>query len=306
MKKWIPKRFRDDILYVAASAGYALGRLIPRSVGLWMFGLVGRVFFALSKKERGRTLSHLRMVYGDCWDEKKIHRTAAEVFPMLGKNFFDALCLSRMSPEQFDRIVTHDSLDEFRAAYERGRGVFVITGHIGCFEMLLQLFARKGFKSFAIGRKLDDPRIDNLVRKLRSGPDIEYMDRSESSRKIVRLLQQGRTFGVLVDQDTKVEGVFASFMGKTAFTPSGPVRLAMKLDIPAFVVTTARQSDGTHHVFVSKELELEKTGNYGEDLVNNVQKVNDLLCETIRKYPRQWVWMHRRWRTKPKEEEKSS
>ncbi|MFP4013897.1 MAG: lysophospholipid acyltransferase family protein [Chitinispirillaceae bacterium] len=306
MKKWIPRRLRDDILYVAALAGYALGRFLPRSVGLWLFGCVGRVFFSLSAKERRRTLNHLRMVYGDCWDEGEIHRTAAGVFPMLGKNLFDALCLSRMSAGQFDRLVTHDSLDEFRVAYEKGRGVVAITGHIGCFEMLLQLIARRGFKTFAVGRKLDDPRIDNLVRKLRSGPGMEYMDRSGSSLNIVRFLKQGRVFGVLVDQDTKVEGVFASFMGKTAFTPSGPVRLAMKFGIPVFVVTTARQSDGTHRVFISKEVEMENTGEFDKDLVKNVQRVNDLLCETIRRYPRQWVWMHRRWRTKQRKEEKSS
>ncbi|MFP4680323.1 MAG: lysophospholipid acyltransferase family protein [Chitinispirillaceae bacterium] len=303
MKKWIPKRLRDDILSAAASAAYALGRSIPRPLGLWFFGLVGRLAYVFSRKERRRTLNHLRSVYGEFWDEKKIRTTALRVFSMLGKNMFDALCLSRMSAGQFDRTVTHDSLDEVRAAYDKGRGLFAITGHIGCFEMLLHFFARKGIRSFAIGRKFDDPRIDRVVRKMRSGPGIEYMDRSESSRKIVRLLKEGRAFGVLVDQDTKVEGVFAEFLGRTAYTPSGPVRLAMKLDIPVFVLTTVRRENGTHHVFISKEVEMNNSGDFDKDLVSNVQKVNDLLCERIQKFPEQWVWMHRRWRTRPKQEE---
>ncbi len=302
MKRWIPKRLRDDFLSMLASVGYALGRSIPRSLGLFIFANVGRLFFLLSRKERRRTLHNLRMVYGQDYDPKWIARTALRVFSEAGKNLFDALSIPAMKEEAFERTITHDSLDEFREAYSRGRGVFVITAHLGCFEMLLHLFARKGFRCFAVGRKFDDPRIESLVRKMRSGPDIAYMDRSESSRKIIRYLQEGRVFGALVDQDTKVEGVFADFLGKTAFTPSGPVRLAMKLDVPAFVVTTVRVGKNRHHVFLSKQLILENTGDFKTDLVKNVQKVNDIISDAIRRHPGQWVWMHRRWRTKPQNE----
>jgi Kdo2-lipid IVA lauroyltransferase/acyltransferase len=213
---------------------------------------------------------------------------------------FDAVKLSRSSEKMFNSIVRHDDLTEFKKAYGEGRGVFVITAHAGCYEMLLHFTARHGFKSFAIGRKSLDPRLDGLIRELRSGKDIDYMDRDDSARKVVRFLKEGRVFGVLIDQDILVEGIFATFLGKTAFTASGPFKLANRLNSPVFVLTTARQPDNTHHVYFSKRLEFRDSGDETADLRAIIQTANDCISSTIRRFPEQWVWMHRRWRQQPK------
>jgi len=138
-----------------------------------------------------------------------------------------------------------------------------------------------------------------MVRSIRSGPNIEYIARSENARKILRFLEEGRVFGALIDQDTSVDGVFAEFLGKPAHTPCGPVRIAMKYKIPGVVAATVRGPDNRHQVMISPELELADTGNFERDLVENVTRANRILCMTIDEYPSQWVWMHRRWRRKP-------
>ncbi|MDG5815035.1 lysophospholipid acyltransferase family protein [Chitinispirillales bacterium ANBcel5] len=300
MKNKRLKPFRYNLLSAAVSAALFVGKRIPRSLGLFLFGLLGRFLYLIPNKEKIRAINHLSLIYGSTWDKKKISNTARNVFSGLGMNLFDAVYLSTVSDSTFNRIVKCDNLERFREAYGRKKGVFVITGHVGCFEMLLQFFARNGFKSFAIGKKMRDPRIEQIVRELRSGPGIEYFDRSEGGRKIVRFLKQGRACGVLVDQDTKkVDGVFANFLGRRAFTPSGPVRLALKFDIPMFVVTTIREPDNTHRVIISEEIVANKKNDFESELVSVVQKINDRLGETIHRYPSQWVWMHRRWKTQP-------
>jgi KDO2-lipid IV(A) lauroyltransferase len=112
------------------------------------------------------------------------------------------------------------------------------------------------------------------------------------------MMRQGKVMGVLIDQDTRVEGVFADFLGHPAFTPSSAVRFATKLGIPIFVSVTARLPDDKHHVYVSKELIPVNTGDHKADLAANIQKINDIIGEYIRKHPEQWVWMHERWKTK--------
>ncbi|HEX3019064.1 MAG TPA: lysophospholipid acyltransferase family protein [Chitinispirillaceae bacterium] len=295
----IGKQVRHDLLYKGAQIAFNIASKIPRSTGLSLFGRIGALVFLFPSLEKRRTISHLKFIYGNKWSEKQILSTAREVYIELGKNLFDAIHLSRLNQEALNRIVQHDSLDEFRSAYELNKGVIVITAHVGCFEMLLHFFALHGFKSFAVGRKMFDQRLEELIRETRSGDNIEYMDRTEGTIKIVRLLKQGKTFGVLIDQDTKVESVFAPFLGHDASTPSGPVKLAMKFDIPAFVVTTVRQKNNTHHVYISEQLKLTRTDDFESDLRVNVQKANDIICDTIRRYPSQWVWMHRRWKHKP-------
>ncbi len=293
------KKVRHGLLYRGAQIAFNLASRIPRSIGLFFFGQIGAFIFLFPNREKRRTLSHLRFIYGDRWTERQIRNTARKVYIGLGKNLFDAIYLSRLSPEELNRIVHPDSLDKFRKAYELNKGVVVITAHVGCFEMLLHFFAMQGFRCFAVGRKMFDQRLEYLVRKTRSGKNIEYMDRTEGTLKLVRLLKQGRVFGVLIDQDTRVESVFATFLGHHASTPSGPLKLAMKLDIPVFVITTARQKDNTHKVFVSEQIVLSETGDFESDLRDNVQKANDLICSTIEKHPSQWVWMHRRWKNQP-------
>jgi len=292
------KKLKNDLIYAAALIALAVGRRLPRSVGLWIFGTLGSIVYLFPNREKQRTIEHLKLIYGDKWDESKIRKTAGQVYHELGKNLFDAFYLSKVKIEEFNRIVRLENLEELSEAYRMGKGVIIITAHVGCFEMLLHLFAIQGFRSFAIGRRLYDERLEKIIRGQRSGNNIEYMDRSESTIKIMRNLREGKTFGVLIDQDTNVEGVFADFLGLPAYTPSGPVKMSMKFGIPVFVATTVRRSDNTHYVFI-KRLSLVDTGNFDADLVENVRVANSYICETIRSYPSQWVWMHRRWKRKP-------
>jgi Kdo2-lipid IVA lauroyltransferase/acyltransferase len=240
----------------------------------------------------------LSLVFGTRLSAHEISRLAARVYKGIGKNLFDALYLSRAPKHEVDKIVQCDDLAALWNAYNQKRGVLTVVAHTGCFEMLLQYFASRGFGCFAIGRELYDRRIDALVRKHRTGENIVYLHRTENLRKFLKLLEEGRLFGVLIDQDTKVDGVFAHFLGRLAYTPSGTVKLAMRLNLPVFVVTTARQENDRHRIFV-KRIDLESGNDVITDLLRNIEKVNAAIGETIEAFPDQWVWMHRRWRHTP-------
>jgi KDO2-lipid IV(A) lauroyltransferase len=299
VKKNPLKALKNFSIFIAAKAGFLFALALPRSFGLWLFGSLARLVFLFPNTEKVRTFEHLRLVFGASWTEEKIRTIAKNVYISLGKNLFDAVKLSHASQKKFNDLVKHDDLAPFQKAFDRGRGMIVITAHVGCFEMLLHFFARHGFKSLTVGTRSFDSHLDGLIRSLRSGKDIEYMDRTESPRKIIRWLKEGGAFGVLIDQDTKVEGVFAPFLGIPAYTPSAPVRMAMHFKVPAIVATTVRRDDGAHYVYLSDVLEFADTGDFERDLVTNVGLANDLICKTIMRYPEQWVWMHRRWKTKP-------
>jgi len=299
LRKLIPRRIRHRLLGWAAKAGFAIGRALPRPIGLSLFSALGTLCYYLLNTDRRVTVKNLKFVFGNEWNKKKIHTVARTVFRSQGKNLFDAVHLGAVKDNVFDNIVSHDSLYEVAEACGRGKGIMAITAHLGCFEMLLHLFARCGFNCFAVGRAFKNPDINEVVRMMRSGPGIEYIDRSESPRKIVHLLNHGMVMGVLIDQDTDVEGVFAEFLGHPAFTPSSAVRFATKLGIPIFVSVTARLPGDKHHVYVSKEIIPVDTGDPKADLVINIQKINDIIGEYIRKHPEQWVWMHERWKTQP-------
>lgn len=269
-----------------------------------MFGAVGGIVSRLSTKDRARAAANLRRVFGGKWSEEDIRRTARRVYVELGKNAFDALYLPRCSDEEFFSLVTHDDFGAYHRARSAGCGVVMMAGHIGCFEIPVHLFSRKGYKGIAVGAELFDRRLDRMVRGLRHAENVIYLHRSGSSRAVLRALkEEGRTLGMLIDQDTKVAGVFAHFLGIPAYTPSAPMRMAMRHNLPVFVCSLARQPDDRHHFYLHGPVELDDTGDFTRDLVMNAEKVNAILSKAILRHPEQWVWMHRRWGRSPDQEQ---
>jgi KDO2-lipid IV(A) lauroyltransferase len=302
MAKSFIKKIRNDSAYIIIAFLVGCAQRIPRKAGLYLFGFFGRMVFMVPSKDRRRTIENLTMHYAGAWPQEEILKTARSVYVHAGKNLFDAMYLSACSDEEFERIVKHDDLGPMLEAYNEGRGVVNINCHCGCYEMTIHMVARKGVKCVTIGQKLFDPRIDTMIARMRQRNNVTYLHRDRSSREVVRLLKKGWSFGVLIDQDTYGDGVFAHFLGRLAYTPSGPVRMAMRYSMPLFVVYTARQKDDTHRVEFTGPLHLEDTGDFDRDVVINVERVNALLSDGILKYPEQWAWMHRRWRRQPTDE----
>lgn len=298
-KKPVIRKFRYALLNKAAQVTLLFAGMIPRKPGLFLFGMLGKLAFCFPHADKIRTLTHLTLVYGKELGKKQLRSKGSDVYTQLGKNIFDMIRLPRLDNDRFNRIVTFDPLDTFKSEWLKGKGIIAITAHIGCFQLLLHFMAKHGFPSFAIGRKFRDDALDKTIRSTRNGSNIDYIDHTESPRKMVRWLKEGKVFGVLIDQDTPVEGVFADFLGMPAHTPSGPFTMAAKLDIPVFLITTARQKDDTHHVFIEGPIPLQNSGDMQKRLDLDVALVNSMITRQIHRFPSQWVWMHCRWRNKP-------
>ncbi len=303
MAKSFLKRRRNDLLYVIIKALLFLVKILPRRIGLALFGLVGRIFFLFPTVEKERTFSNLRLIFSHKWSEKRIKKIAGNIYYQLGKNTYDSIYLTICSDKQFWNIVKCNDLSHLHKIYKEGKGIIGVAGHIGSFEMPIHIIAKSNINCVTIGQRLYDKRVEDLVVSFRKKNNVVYLSRDGSGRDILKLLKKGYFFGSLIDQDTKIDGVFANFLGIPAYTPSAPIRMAMKYNMPIFVAITARQKDNTHHFELKGPYELENTGDTNRDLVLNVQKVNDILSEWILKNPEQWVWMHRRWKTRFDDEE---
>lgn len=293
-RKKFTKRLRYDTAYVAIKVLLFLVNLLPRRVGLSFFALIGHCISLIPTRDRSRSIEHLTLIFGDQWSTEKIKKTAKLVYVNICKNIFDALYLARCSDQVFNDIVKVDGYEEVTNSVKESEGAIFINGHIGCFEASVIPFAKADYNVVTIGQELYDPRVDTLVSNYRSHKNVTYLHRDGSGRAILKHLKQGDFFGVLIDQDTNVEGVFARFLGRVAYTPAAPIRLAMKFNYPLFGVYTTREKDNTHRVTVRK-IDLESTGDFNRDLVFNTEKANAHLGEGILKSPSEWVWMHRRW-----------
>lgn len=289
------------MIYIFVLCIIVFFRLVPRRLALVLLGGLGRILFVLIAKERRKALRNLRFIYNE-YDEKQRRRIAENVFKNLGRNAVDVIKFQTKGAEKFfTSFADASGWAHFEKAYGRGRGVVCLSGHVGAFELLHHFMAWKGYRICVTGTQIYDKRLNRLIVKNRLGENISYVERGEhSGKEILRHLRRGNLFGVLIDQDTNVDGVFAPFLGHTAWTPAAPVKLAMKTGAAVVPFVIRMGADRKHHITIEPEIDLRDTGDPAADLVENVTRCNNVISKWIMETPEQWVWMHKRWKRKTK------
>lgn len=300
--KRVRKRIKNYLIYVAVRAGMMWMRQIQRATAQKFLGNLGWLGFYLVKSEREKTIRNLKKVFGAKYSDREIKAMARQVFVNLGRNMSDAFCLNRFNEKNIDYFVEWRGLENIDLALKKGRGAIALTGHIGNWEFLGAFLAIKGFPTNVVGAPIYDPRLDRLVVENRMSSGMKYIARGNATREIIRALKRNELVGLLIDQDTKkVDGVFVDFLGHSAYTPVGPVVLAMKTGAAIVPMAVHLKKNGKHGVEVLPPLELKFTGDLEKDRLENTRLCNDVLSKFILNYPTQWVWMHERWKTKPED-----
>ena len=296
----IRKRIKNWFLYRLISSIISLLNFLPRNVAITVGGIWGQLAFLVIRDARRRTVANLSLAFGDKTNEKELTGLACKVFQNLGKNVADAVRLKKMTWEYVEKITEIEGLEHLDRAYQAGKGVIGVTGHIGNFELLAAYFSLRGYKMSVVGRELYDPRLDRLLLRNRESVGLENIPSSAGVKPIMRALKAGRFLGVLADQDSsRVRGVFVNFFGRPARTPAGPGLLSYKTGSPIIPMAILRKSKNRYMIIVKPRVELSFSGDREKDLVDVTQKYTRVLESIIREYPAQWLWMHDRWKSKP-------
>ncbi len=207
------------------------------------------------------------------------------------------------------RLADHVSLapgaeERLRAAVARGKGVLYVTGHLGNWELMAQRIAALQ-PTATIARSGNDPRLTELVGRIRAEGRVETLWREDpgTARAMLRCFKQGKLLGMLIDQDTRVQGVFVPFFGRPAFTPRGAADLALRFGVPVVVGWARRRDPSPGHVVEIVDMPYDPAPVDREAEVRRLTAACTARLEAaIRAAPEEWVWMHERWRTRPGED----
>jgi KDO2-lipid IV(A) lauroyltransferase len=265
-------------------------------------GFCGELWFLFNDRNRKIAESQMEFALGISGKKLKAHVRAC--FESMAKNLIDIIRMGQWSKEYIGDIVNIEGLEHFDSAYNQGKGVIALTGHIGNFELLAAWFSYyKGYKVSVIGRKLYDIRFDRMLVSQRQRFNINNIPTTSSVKTIMKVLNDGHLLGVLLDQDsTKVTGCFVDFFGKKANTAAGPIYIARKTGSPVLPMAIYRKNDDKYSIRIMPPLELNWTNNKDENIKKTLVKCNRAIEELIRYNPTQWVWIHNRWQTRPPEE----
>ncbi|MCX5667524.1 MAG: lysophospholipid acyltransferase family protein [Candidatus Omnitrophica bacterium] len=290
-------KYRRYFLYYLGRVAASLAYLLPIRIASAIAAFFGRCAFFLLPKYRDIAIDNLTHAFGSEKTPGEIRHIAGKVFENLGRNAAELINFPKINKENIDRFIKMEGIDIVDGSFARGKGTIILGSHFGNWELLGLTFRVKGYPGSTIGRKIYFYKYDNWLNHLRREQDINVIYRDESPRKMLKVLKDNKILGIVADQDVdSVEGVFVNFFGRPAFTPVGPVVLARATGaslVPTFVI----RKHGHHRFIIEKPIELVDTGNKEADLVTNTQRWSDVIESYIRKYPDQWVWMHRRWKT---------
>lgn len=294
----IEKQLRREVQYVLVRSIVGGMKLLSSEVGLAASDILARAAFLALPRAREQTLTNLSSAFPDR-GKGEIEALAKRTFRELGRDVYDALRMDAVGQDFLDFQVRFSGLEIFAQAMKRGKGVVVVTGHIGCWELIPAAFAALGYPINVIGRRAYDDRLNEMLVSLRARHRIQTIDRDAGAKEALRCLRRGEALGVLIDQDTRVKGVFATFFNRPAYTPTGAVELALRTGAALVPMAIHRNGDGKHTIEVQEPLPLPSSGNAERDLTLHTQRCTEILEAFIRRYPAQWVWMHERWKTKP-------
>ncbi len=228
-------------------------------------------------------------------------RILRHVFRNLGWQLVEFCRLPRYSAENTKQWIRTEGLEHYLGAQARGRGVLVLTGHLGAWELSSFYHSLMGHPMGMVIRRLDNRLLDEYVNGIRCLHGNKVLHKDDFARGLLHAMRAGETVGILMDTNmTPPQGVFVRFFGVTACTASGLARVALKTGaavVPGFLLWEAAERKYVLHF--GRELAFVKSGDPEADILAATQQCNDVLESWIRRYPDQWLWIHRRWKTQP-------
>jgi KDO2-lipid IV(A) lauroyltransferase len=298
------KDARDAALVVILRAFLGVGSRLPLQLSRRCGPAIGRLAMLAAPRDRRRVVRHLTIAFPELSDERR-QALAAGCARHFGLMLAEVAWLTRAPRPAIERLCTIAGFEHFERALAEGRGVMFTTAHAGNWELISARLPIAGTPLITAVRKLDNPRIDTLVNALRARHGTEVVPRSaRAGGQLARAIRRNRVVGLLIDQDIRnVPGVFVPFFDRPAWTPSGAATLAIRLGCPMIPGFIHRKPDLSHHIELFPPLESPRPGSLEDQVVELTTGATAAIENQIRTHPEQWVWMHRRWRTRPNDQE---
>jgi Kdo2-lipid IVA lauroyltransferase/acyltransferase len=277
----------------------ALG-LLPRSVARGLGAFIGWLAFAAVPRLRRVGLKNLAFAFPEESSAKRA-RILRSMYRNLGWQLAEFCQMTHYTLEYASRFIRYDGLEHYLEAKRLGKGVLVLTGHIGAWELSSFYHSLAGYPMSMVIRRLDNPLVDRFVNRIRCLHGNRVLHKDDFARGLIAAMRGEDTVGVLMDTNmTPPQGVFVDFFSRAACTAVGIARVALRTGaavLPGFLSWEPSENQYVLHFLPA--LELVNTGDDDRDAIANTQLFTKTLEDIIRRYPEQWLWVHRRWKTRP-------
>jgi len=276
----------------------ALPRPLARAAGISLAWII----YLLHGKLRRVGKRNLELAFPEK-SRKERAKILRGVFTSLGRQLAEVCLYRRYTRENVSKIVVYEGFENYERALARGKGLLFLTAHLGAWELSAFAHSLYGYPLGVLMRPLDNPYLDRLVRSYRTLHGNKAVDK-DFARGLIAAMRKGEAVGVLMDTNMIAsQGVFVDFFGIQACTASGIARVALRTDaavVPGFTIWDSMLKK--YRLRFDPAAKLIRTGDTEADVVANTALFTKIIEDYVRRYPDQWLWVHRRWKTRPEGE----
>lgn len=256
--------------------------------------------YCIAAKQRKIALESLEVAFGKELTRAQRAKIAKDCFRNMAKSGVELIYVLE-KPQVVKALVEIQGRQHLEAAFAKGKGVIGVSAHFGNFPLALTRLKQAGYKVSVILRRMRDEKVEDFLeeRRRRIGiHSIHSTPRQACVERSLRALRSNELLFVQLDQNFGTAGIFVNFFGRQAATATGPVILALRTQAPVVPIFIVRNNN-THKIVIEPEVVIEKKDTQEETLQYNIQRITSEIEAYIRKYPQEWGWIHRRWKSRP-------
>ena len=299
------KKIRKGASRLSGWLGLSLCSSVIRVMpGSWLYNFaqgIANLGYLIARKHRRLALESLTVAFGKDKSKREIEQIARDCFSYMAKGAVELMFLMER-PQLLKKRVKLVGRENLDYALSRDKGAILISAHFGNFPLMLARLSLEGYKTAGIMRPMRDSRVEKFFQEKRLKLNIKTIysqPRKACVDASIRSLRNNELVFIPIDQNFGAGGVFVDFFGRKAATATGPIVMAKRTGaviIPCFIT---RQKDDTHKIIFEPPLDLEEGKDGKNSILINTQKLTDIIESYIRKYPAEWSWVHRRWKSRP-------
>lgn len=290
----VPKKVQQVLGRWGLYGARSLFRWLPMGVAIRLGAGIGLLGYGLVGRYRRVALANLQRAFPE-WSQAQVKATARRVFRNFGVALAEFLKAPSMTLPQIEQRLQVEGLEFLDSAFRKGKGVLLITGHFGNWELMARYLCMRGYPISVIARDTDDPATTELVTLIRERSGYKVIPRGHAARPVLKALRNNEAVGILPDQNAG--DVFVEFFGQKAGSVAGPAIFHLRTGAPIVPLFNVRLPDDYHRIEILPPLCFESTGDIQADSQRIMQALHDILERYIRRYPDQWLWLHDRWKS---------
>ncbi|MDO8730198.1 MAG: ELM1/GtrOC1 family putative glycosyltransferase [Candidatus Omnitrophota bacterium] len=293
--------FTESILFWLVKKTSAAAQKLPPAWNVGVGAAAGLLFYCLLPGRRVTARDNLRAAFGSHYTPAEYDRMVRTLFENLGRMFMEVAAIPVINREYMDQWVriTPDSRERLEKALSGGKGVIFLAGHFGNWELNSITGALHGYPVLVLAREQGWPKLNRLLTEYRESKGCRVVTKGFPVRELIQGLKEGRIIGILADQDGGKHGVFAPFFGRLASTAPGTIALSLRTGAPVIPAFMVRLQGPLHNFIMEEPLQIPAHGTEEERIQAGVTAYLEVMEKYIRRFPTQWLWFHRRWKSSP-------